>query len=87
MRRLYMQLKELNDHIMTKSEGQRFANKAEADTLTQITRSIQNLEKDMSAAEVINVFSDFIKYVAKLDIEAAKTIVEFQDSYIKSMIK
>lgn len=87
LRRLYMQLDELNTHIMGKEEGKRFANKAEADTLTQLTRSIQNLEKEMTAAEVINIFIPFIQYVSKIDGEKAKLIVELQDSYIKSIMR
>jgi DNA-binding XRE family transcriptional regulator len=87
LRRLYMQLKELNDHIMGKEEGQRFANKSEADSLTQITRSIKNLEQDMSVGTVIDVFIPFLEFVSKMDGELAKRIVEMQDSYIKNMMR
>jgi len=87
LRRLYMQLGELNDHIMEKPEGQRFANKSEADAMTQITRSIANLEKDMSVGTVIDVFVPFLQFVAKLDGEQAKKIVELQDAYVKTLIK
>lgn len=86
LRRLYMQLKELNDHIFDKPEGQRFANKAEADTLIQITRSIGNLEKDMTAADVINVMIPFVQFVAKTDSNKAKEFIEYQDRYIKQML-
>lgn len=87
LRRLYMQLKELNDHIMEKETGKRFANKAEADSMIQITRSIANLEKDMTAATVIDVFIKFIEYASKIDSEVAKKILEIQDLYIKTLIK
>ena len=85
LRRLYMQLKELNDHIMAKPEGQRFANKSEADALTQITKSIANLEKDISLGVVIDVMVPFIEFIAKIDGHKAKEIVELQDAYIKSI--
>lgn len=86
IKRLYLQLTELNDHIMGKPEGERFANKAEADTLTQITRSIGNLERELTAANVIDVFIPFIQYVAKIDNKQAKLFLKFQDSYIKTLI-
>lgn len=87
LRRLYMQLKELNDHIMGKPEGERFANKSEADSMTQITRSIANLEKDMSASMVIDVFIPFLQFTAKVDPELSKKIVELQDAYVKTLFK
>ena len=83
LRRLYMQLKELNNHIMTKDEGLRFANKAEADSMIQITRSIESLQKDISIGTVIDVFVPFIEFVAKVNPEQSKSIIELQDSYIK----
>lgn len=87
LRRLYMQLKELNDHIMEKPEGSRFANKSEADAMTQITRSISNLEKENSIGTVIDVFMPFLRFAAKVDGDLAKDIVELQDLYIKSLLK
>lgn len=86
LRRLYMQLKELNDHIMDKEEGKRFANKGEADAMTQITRSIANLQKEISADTIIDVFIPFIQFVSKADQELAQRIVEWQDSYIKHVM-
>lgn len=87
IRRLYDQLDNLTRHIDEKPEGQRYANKSEADTLTQLTRSIANLERDITAADVVDVFIPFISFVAKVDSEKAKIIVELQDKYIKSLIQ
>lgn len=87
IRRLYDQLDALTQHIANKPEGSQYANKGEADSLTQITRSINNLEKEMTSADVINVFIPFITYVAKVDGEKAKEFIEFQDNYIKTLIK
>lgn len=87
LRRLYLQLKELNDHIMAKQEGARFANKSEADAITQLTKSISNLEKDISISVIIDVMVPFIQFVAKIDGLKAKEIVELQDAYVKSISK
>ncbi|MEO0625559.1 MAG: helix-turn-helix domain-containing protein, partial [Bacteroidota bacterium] len=67
LRRLYMQLKELNDVIMGREGGKRYPTKAEADTMTQITRSIANLEKEISAGVIVDVFVKFLEYSAKID--------------------
>ncbi|RME92328.1 MAG: DDE transposase family protein [Bacteroidetes bacterium] len=85
LRRLYAQLKELNDHIVSKEEGKRFANKGESDTITQITRAIKSLETKLSPGTVIDVFTPFINFVAKVDGEMAKKIVELQHSFVQSL--
>lgn len=87
LRRLYMQLKRLNDHIEARDAGFNFPTKAEADTLTQITRSIENLERQMSVGTIIDVFVKFIDFVAKVDGKKAKEIVELQDLFVKAQLQ
>ena len=51
--RLYMQLRELNDAVMKRPEGERFVTNKEADTLTKLTSSIRTLETESSLSDKI----------------------------------
>lgn len=86
LRRLYDQLKEVNDSIMTKPEGGRFANNKEADIITKLTGAIRQLEIETSAAQVIDVAMKFNDWLRKTDLVKAKELTELFDGFIKSMI-
>lgn len=87
LNRLYMQLTELNDSIMQKPKGQRFANSKEADTLVKLGSAIRQLETDVSLADTIEVLKNFINHVRQDDYEKAKDITTQADIFIKSIIK
>lgn len=87
LHRMYMQVTELNDFIMLKPKGQRFANSKEADTLGKLTAAIRQLETDTSVADTIEVLKNFINHVREDDYEKAKEITSFADIFIKSIIK
>jgi transposase len=86
LKRLYQMLKAKNDEIMGRKEGTRFPTKADADVLSQVTKSIQNLEQDMGVGTIIDVFIRFISYVGKVDGKMAKKIVEYQDAFVKAQM-
>ena len=85
--RLYQQITELNDHIMAKPQGQRFANSKEADTLTKLTAAVRQLETETSLADTIEVMKDFINHIREDDFEKAKEVTALADVYIKSKMK
>ncbi len=87
LRRLYTQLTELNDYIMLKPKGQRFANSKEADTLGKLAAAIRQLETDASLADTIEVLKNFINHVRQDNYEKAKDITTLADIFIKSIIK
>jgi len=86
LRRLYNQLKQLNDTILNREQGKQYPTKSEADTMTQITRSIGRLEKDISVGVIIDVFVPFIEWRSKQDPARAKQIVDLQDKWIKTVL-
>ncbi|NJB36383.1 YfeC-like transcriptional regulator [Croceivirga sp. JEA036] len=87
LKRLYLQITELNDFINKKEEGQRFANSKEADTLVKLTAAVKQLEMDTSLADAIQVLKDFINFVRIEDFEAAKLVTTQADAFINSLIK
>lgn len=87
LHRTYAQITELNDHIMSKPQGKRFADSKEANTLIQLTATIKNLETDTAVAEIIQVLKEFIQFVREDDYEMAKEITNLADVFIKSKLK
>ncbi len=87
LRRLYMQVTELNDAIMQREVGKRFADSKEADVIAKLTASIRQLETDTSVAETIEVMKNFISFISPEDLDAAKLITKWADIFIKSIIK
>lgn len=87
IRRLYDQLDNLTQQINTRDKETRFPTKSESDIITQLTNAIAKLERELSISDVIHVFIPFIQFVAKVDTDKAKQLVEFQDMFIKSLMK
>lgn len=83
LRRIYIQIREINNAIADREEGKRFATTKEADILAKLAGAAKNLESETSTAEVIDVFIGFNKFLMKHDFNKAKEIAEFQDVYIK----
>lgn len=87
LRRLYMQLTELNDYIFSREKGSRFASSKESDTLVKLSAAIKQLETDTSVAETMEVLKNFIIHVREDDFTKAQEITQLADVFIKSLIK
>lgn len=87
LRRLHGQLQQLNESIEKREEGLRYPSKAEADTQIQLSRSIKNLEKDLTLSTIIDVFEQFLEFAVKVDPSATKQIVNIQNAWIQSMME
>lgn len=87
IKRLYRQLVEINNHILTKPEGQRYADSKQADTLSKLSTTIRNLETETNLSQVIEVAKDFIQFVREVDLPQAKSITALFDQFIKRKLK
>lgn len=87
LRRLYMQITELNDLIMGRASGSRFANSKEADILVKLTAAVKQLETDTSIADIMEAHKSLINFVRQTDFEMAKSITALCDQHLKSLIK
>lgn len=85
--RLHMQLRELNNHIEKKEEGQRFPSKAEADILSSLKMAIKAFEGDTSVADIIDVSIEFLDWFKVIDFEKSKEISAIFDQFIKTKLK
>ena len=87
LRRIYMQINELNSAIEIRDEGQRYATSTEADTLSKLSAAARKLETDTSIAEIVDVFIGFSDFLYEQDPVKAKEWVPIQDAYIKEKLR
>jgi transcriptional regulator with XRE-family HTH domain len=87
LRRIYMQINELNTLIMSRAVGSRFSNTKEADTLSKLTASARSLETDASVADIIEVFKRFLTWLREFDLPKAKELSDLQDAFIKHVMR
>jgi transcriptional regulator with XRE-family HTH domain len=85
--RIYEQIDEITQEIQKREEGKRYVNSKEADILVKLTAAAKNLETDASVSVVIEVAMKFLDYVRPIDLEKAKEISGYFDSYIKDLLK
>jgi transposase len=82
---LYDQLDWLNN-LVSNRDIKVFDSK-EADVVSKITASIQRLEIETSVGQVIEVARGVIDFVREIDLDKAKEITKYFDSYIQSKMK
>lgn len=87
LRRIYDQIDELNTHIMQREPGKRYSMKGEADTIVKLTTAAKNLETDASVSDIIEVSKRFLNWLRPVDLDKAKEIAAFLDSFIKDQLK
>ncbi len=85
--RLYRRLRELNDLIESRPEGERVMNSREGDTLMKITAAIRNLETETNTAEKIATGKEFLAFVRRTcGLDQSKEIARLFNAYIKSCL-
>ncbi len=82
-----MQLDELDKTIASRDEGHRFPSSKEADIRRKLTADLEALEQDASVRDIINVARGILDYVRAIDLEKAKMLSDYIDSYIKERLK
>jgi hypothetical protein len=82
-----MQLRELNDAIMKRPEGERYVSNKEADTLTKLTAAIRTLETECSLSDKISVTRRFLDWLRKFDLPKAQEFSDLFDAFIKESLK
>lgn len=83
LRRIYIQIRELNNMIEGRDEGRRWATNKDADIISKLSAAAKNLESETSISEIIDVFVGFNKFIAGQEPGKEKEIVEIEDAYVK----
>jgi len=84
---LYDQVDEINKFIRLKKAGERFADSKEADILSKLTKSIEQMEEETNITDVVEVCKRFITFLQKHDFEKSKEVVDLCDEFIKDCLK
>ena len=82
-----LQLDELDRSIAAREEGKRFPTAKEADIRRKLTADLEALEQEASVREVVNVSIGILDYILQIDIERAKELSNYFDSYIQERMK
>jgi transcriptional regulator with XRE-family HTH domain len=87
LNRLYMQLEELNNHIMKRPEGERFANSKEADSISKLSIAIKTLETEASIADIVEVSKRLLNWMRKYNDERTIEVANIFNDFIKDTMK
>lgn len=85
--RFHRQLKELNDSIENKPEGQRYPSKAEVDVISQLKDAIKAFEGNASITSIIDVSIELLQWYEKIDFAKSRELSFVFDLFIKSKLK
>lgn len=83
---LHRQVMELNNLIISRPDGKRFATSAEADTLGKLAAAIKKMETEVGITDLVNVGMRFIEWIRPIDLDKAKEVTVLWDKFIKDSL-
>lgn len=86
IKNLQRQIAEINNGILDREAGRRFASPKEADTIAKLTTAINKLETETGIHEIVGVAQRFIAWLRPVDLELTKTFTRLFDKFIKSLM-
>lgn len=86
IKNLQRQIVEINNNIIGRDKGERFATPKEADTIAKLTTSINKLETELGIHEIVSTAQRFIAWLRPVDLELTKTFTRLFDKFIKSLM-
>lgn len=86
IKNLQRQIMEINNGILGREQGKRFASPKEADTIAKLTTAINKLETELGIHEIVSTAQRFIAWLRPVDLELTKTFTRLFDKFIKSLM-
>lgn len=83
LRRIFMQINDLNNSIEQRDEGKRHATGSEADTLSKLASTARNLESETNIANIVDAFVEFTEWLRQNEFDKAREFNAYFDSFIK----
>lgn len=80
--KIYIQISELNDAILNREPGNRFATKDEAYILKTLTSSLHKIRKQVTMGETIDIMMGFTNFIRRHDLDLAKKVVAIADQFM-----
>lgn len=87
LRRLYMQLAEYNTAIESREKGQRYPSAKEADAMNKIAATIEKLERETGAVDILNVSKKMLDWLRSFDLAKAQELSDLFDAFLKDNLK
>jgi len=85
-KRLLMQINELNNKIETREPGNKFPDSKEADVLSKLSATVNNLDSNTPLNVIIDVLTNFLDWSRNIDFKETQRIADLFDSYIKTKL-
>lgn len=83
---MHRQVMELNDVILAREEGKRYATAAEADTLGKLAAAIKKMETDIGISDIVSVGIRFVEWLRPVDYDKAKEFTQLWDKFLKDQL-
>jgi transcriptional regulator with XRE-family HTH domain len=87
LRRLYLQLSEYNTAIEAREKGKRFPNAKEADAMNKIAATIEKLERETGAVDILNVSKKMLDWLRTFDLAKAQELSDLFDAFLKDSMR
>ena len=84
IRNLQRQVIEINNSILNRVSGNRYANAKEADTIVKLTTAINKLQTEAGIHEIVGVGAAFVDFMRPIDLEKAQEFTRLFDAFIKA---
>jgi hypothetical protein len=86
LRRIYMQINNLNTVINDREEGKRYATSTEADILSKLASTARSLETETGLSSIVDSGILFLDWLRPVDFELAQKCSEYYDGFIKERL-
>lgn len=80
---MHRQVAAINENILSREEGKRYATPPEADSLNKLASAIKKMETDVDISDMISVGMRFINFLRPINMELAKEVTRLYDVFIK----
>mgnify|MGYP000769547542 FL=1 len=86
IKNLQRQIMEINNVILGREQGQRFATPKEADAIAKLTNAIGKLETELGIHEAVSTAQRFVAWLRPVDPALTKTFAGLFDKFLKSLM-
>ena len=86
IKNLQRQIMEINNVILGREQGKRFATPKEADAIAKLTNAISKLETELGIHEAVSTAQRFVAWLRPVDPALTKTFAALFDKFLKSLM-
>lgn len=83
---LYHQINLINEDVMNREEGERKVTVKEAKIIADLADAVKKLESEIGIAEIVSCGMKFCDFMRSMDVEKAKEVNGYWDSFLRSML-